>query len=135
MIKWSEAQIQRPYELLWMFDLTKKVYLKYMHHISAQFYFIKCNFVFFSNECPSLCQHRPGHSFHIAKLGSFNYISQAFVVHILFKFWGRRLEFLSKISTATIWANGVCGRANKSISTIWAIILYPEQFTFIHSAI
>ena len=62
-----------------------KVSICILHHISAQFYFIKCNFVFFSNECPSLCQHRPGHSFHIAKLGSFNYISQAFVVHI-FKF-------------------------------------------------
>ena len=25
-------------------------------------FFISCNFIFLPNECPGLCQHRPGHS-------------------------------------------------------------------------
>ena len=25
-------------------------------------FFISCYFIFFPNECPGLCQHRPGHS-------------------------------------------------------------------------
>ena len=41
--------------------------LPYFIHTKIQIkllfpFFISCNFIFFPNDCPGLCQHRPGNS-------------------------------------------------------------------------
>ena len=38
------------------------IFLEYENPYSFFLFFISCYFTFLPNECPGLCQHRPGHS-------------------------------------------------------------------------